>query len=569
MAAEDDRYLIVDRVAETETGEIFACRDEHIGRDVLMKVIDERRAAEGADTRFRAEASVQAQLEHPGIVPVYDVGEDRLGRRYFTMRHIGGVTLDVVLRRLMKHDPDTEKEFTRHRLLAAFAKICLTVDFAHSRGVLHRNLAPANVSFGKFGEVYVLDWAIAKPQTSALVAQTTSTDSVGTPGYMAPEQVLGQRLDARADVFSLGSILYEILALKRLIANPHEFALFAKKKVDIDARPSIRAPDRGISPELDAICVKAVSWDPKERHASARDLHDAVQAYLDGHRDIELRKRIASTHLERAKQAIGSGAEARADAIREVGRAIALVPDDEVAPRLLLQLLTSLPKEVPPEVQKAAAERALLRWRRTARWVALLLVVPWFTLYPLTMLLFGMRDLIVALAVPAAWVVAAAAVLVEDRKRAGAWTPAWAVMFAVATTSLLEGPFLIVPLLAIAAVMGIVITGRNEHRRTVIVLGALAVLVPSLLVVTGLHRVYDFDPDGAMRISGAFGLSLPALFFGVTLAHVVTIAASCQLAARYRDLFERAETENLVFAWQLARVLPPPAMPPDSRVPTR
>src|SRR5688572_3731603 len=103
--SDEDRYLIVERVTETETGEIFACRDEHIGRDVLMKVIDERRAAEGADARFRAEAAVQAQLEHPGIVPVYDIGQDRLGRRYFTMRHVGGVTLDVVLRRLAKHDP--------------------------------------------------------------------------------------------------------------------------------------------------------------------------------------------------------------------------------------------------------------------------------------------------------------------------------------------------------------------------------------------------------------------------------------------------------------------------------
>src|SRR5215213_5713702 len=97
--SDDDRYLVVGRLAQTETGEIFACRDEHVGRDVLMKVIDARRADDGAQARFQAEAAVQAQLEHPGIVPVYDIGEDRLGRRYFTMRHVGGVTLDLVLRR--------------------------------------------------------------------------------------------------------------------------------------------------------------------------------------------------------------------------------------------------------------------------------------------------------------------------------------------------------------------------------------------------------------------------------------------------------------------------------------
>src|SRR5262245_3206725 len=174
--------------------------------------------------RFLREARIQARLEHPAIVPVYELGSDPAGQPFFAMKRLAGVTLAEIVRR-----PDPPP---RQRLLRVFADVCAAVAFAHSRGVVHRDLKPANVMLGDFGEVYVLDWGVARvlderePEGGGGAAIGAATDEIdtldgltrdgvvlGTPGYMAPEQVRGELgLGRPADVYALGAILFELLA---------------------------------------------------------------------------------------------------------------------------------------------------------------------------------------------------------------------------------------------------------------------------------------------------------------------------------------------------------------------
>src|SRR5262249_45364786 len=151
------------------------------------------------------EARVQGQLEHPSIVPVYDlgIGPDRLA--YFTMKRIRGKTLEEILLAQRSGDAEALSAFGRRRLLSAFANVCLPVAFAHARGVLHRDLKPANVMLGEYGELYILDWGLAKVRGTVELMRTEGVETdddpnqktlagsvMGTPGYMAPEQVRGE-----------------------------------------------------------------------------------------------------------------------------------------------------------------------------------------------------------------------------------------------------------------------------------------------------------------------------------------------------------------------------------------
>src|SRR5262245_9400055 len=213
-----DRYHERDLLGRGGMGEVRLCLDRTIGREVALKVI--RQPTGGIDRdlvqRFLREARVQGQLEHPSIVPVHELGTARDGALYFTMKRVRGSTLAEVIE-VMRAGLPMAAAFTRRRLLSAFSTVCLAVDFAHSRGVLHRDLKPGNLMLGDFGEVYVLDWGLAKvrgaedvPATdgdgdgdgddgtagrldSALLggAKTAHGDVMGTPGYMAPEQLRG------------------------------------------------------------------------------------------------------------------------------------------------------------------------------------------------------------------------------------------------------------------------------------------------------------------------------------------------------------------------------------------
>ncbi len=253
------RYLTGEQLGEGGMGVVSACADRRIGREVAMKIVRPGDGSSGdLKARFLREACVQGQLEHPAIVPVYDLGRDPQGTLYFTMKRVRGATFEQIIDALHSGAVEAAKQYSRHKLLSAFASVCHAVDFAHARGVLHRDLKPGNVMLGDYGEVYVLDWGLAKvvgsPDarlSSNPPAIATGSDpgtktalgaTMGTPGYMAPEQVRGETVDARADVYALGAILFELLALQPL--HPHGTAEQAKASTlrGPDARPSARAP---------------------------------------------------------------------------------------------------------------------------------------------------------------------------------------------------------------------------------------------------------------------------------------------------------------------------------------
>lgn len=208
-------------------GEVRLTRDARIGRHVAVKRLLEPLSGEATRRRFLREARIQGQLEHPAVVPVYDLDFDEQGQPFFTMKRVRGQTLSRILELSARGDTETRERFGRRRLLAAFTQACHAVHYAHVRGVVHRDLKPSNIMIGDYGEVYVLDWGVARVDKDASdederlpvvldasMGLTRGGDLVGSLGYMAPEQMQGLTVDGRADVFALGVVLYEILTLR-------------------------------------------------------------------------------------------------------------------------------------------------------------------------------------------------------------------------------------------------------------------------------------------------------------------------------------------------------------------
>src|SRR5574338_576880 len=188
-------------------GEVIVARDRSFGREVALKRMRADKPSPELVARFLREAKIQARLDHPAIAPVHDLGYDSEGLPYFTMKRVGGATLAALL------EARTEKP---QRLLRALVDVGRAVELAHARNIVHRDLKPSNIMLGDYGEVYVLDWGVArvltdtKRTTGPAMAvdpdeQTTSGSILGTPGYMAPEQVKGLEAGTKADVYALGA----------------------------------------------------------------------------------------------------------------------------------------------------------------------------------------------------------------------------------------------------------------------------------------------------------------------------------------------------------------------------
>jgi len=284
------RYEVKERIGRGGMGEVWRVYDRDLRRELAMKVLRSRASDGRRLRRFLHEAQLTARLDHPGIVPVHDLGVDETGRLWFTMPLVRGQTLSGIFERTR-----AERDASgRSRSLEVILKLCDTIAFAHAAGVVHRDLKPSNVMVGRFGEAYVVDWGLAIARGSADSQDATvvpvesggvesAGDVVGTPAYMAPEQAAGEEVGVRADVYSLGAILYELLAGRRPY-QAHEASGFDAVLAAVRAGPPL---DLGhlasdAPAELAAVCRKAMARDLAERYGDCGELAADLRAYLDG-----------------------------------------------------------------------------------------------------------------------------------------------------------------------------------------------------------------------------------------------------------------------------------------------
>ncbi|MFO0845960.1 MAG: serine/threonine-protein kinase [Gemmataceae bacterium] len=331
-----DRYQLFGEIARGGMGAVLRGRDVDLGRDLAVKVLLEKHADRPeVARRFIEEAQVGAQLQHPGVVPVYDIG--RFGDRpFFTMKLVKGQTLAALLGERADVTAD------RPRLLGDFLKVCQAVAYAHAKGVIHRDLKPANVMVGAFGEVQVMDWGLAKVLAEGGVADEeraasrerdrqevgtvirtarsagskggfgTDTEAgslLGTPAYMPPEQANGDvtLLDRRADVFGLGAILCEILTGKPPYLGRSSEEVRRKACNGDQADAMTRLDACGADHELIALTTACLSPEVIDRPKDAQAVADGLTAYLD---------RVQ----ERLRKAELAEAEARARSVEEAKR---------------------------------------------------------------------------------------------------------------------------------------------------------------------------------------------------------------------------------------------------------
>ena len=292
------RFQTLGEIGRGGMGRVLEASDPQLGRTVAVKVlIDPSKISADQLARFAAEARITSQLEHPNIVPVYDMGTTKGGELYFVMKKVEGRSLGEALASLRAGEPEAVRTWTLHRLLTTFISLCNAVAFAHDRGVLHRDLKPDNVMLGRFGEVLLMDWGVARVmgteelirQTGDAAAQMTIPETmdgstIGTPGYMSPEQARGdmEQLDGRSDVWSLGALLYEVLTLSRAYEGRNLFALIFASMSGPPRDPRERAPDRRIPDEIAEVCLQALSQEPADRYPTASALGGAVEDYLEG-----------------------------------------------------------------------------------------------------------------------------------------------------------------------------------------------------------------------------------------------------------------------------------------------
>ncbi|MEO0474608.1 MAG: serine/threonine-protein kinase [Planctomycetota bacterium] len=287
-------------LTEGGTAELQTCLDKNLHRTVVYKTLHEHLQDSELETaRFLREARVTAMIPHPGTVPVYELGRDRSGTLFFTMKKLEGQDLRSILMAISAKNREMIAEYPLAVLVDVLIQACQTVSYAHKEGVIHRDLKPANILVGAFGEVTVLDWGLAKVRgetassavEEAVIKEATGKKAVsleltqpgkryGTPLYMSPEQARGDEgLDERTDVFNLGSVLFEMLTAKNLVWGNDVEEVLQQVLERPTPIPSDVAPDRDIPPELEAICLKALHKDPGDRYPSVNAMVEDLSAY--------------------------------------------------------------------------------------------------------------------------------------------------------------------------------------------------------------------------------------------------------------------------------------------------
>lgn len=288
-------------LTEGGTAVLQTCVDKNLHRVVVYKSLHPHLQQNEIEVRrFLREARVTSMIPHPGTVPVYELGRDRKGGLFFTMKKLSGRDLREILLGLSQEDPKTVADFPLSRLVDVLISACQTMAYAHREGVVHRDLKPANVLVGQFGEVTVLDWGLAKVEgetTTAPEPIATGKEAIrleltrpgsryGTPLYMSPEQARGdQEIDGRSDVFNLCSILFEMLTLQNLVRGNDLTEVLESVLNPKRPRPAEVAPrQRFVPPELEAICLRGLEADPERRYQTVDELATDLIRYRSGER---------------------------------------------------------------------------------------------------------------------------------------------------------------------------------------------------------------------------------------------------------------------------------------------
>ncbi len=582
----DARYVVGDLIGMGGMGDVLRATDAQIGRDVAIKRL--RSATKTSLRRFLREARIQGRLEHPAIVPVHEVAVDATGRPYFVMKRLTGTTLAELLSAKERGEaPSPTEPHTLSRLLRAFSDVCLAVEFAHTRGVIHRDLKPQNIMLGDFGEVYVLDWGVARVigddridsvevagRPSGPIGTTEVGAVLGTVGYMPPEQLRGLPVDRRADVYALGCILFEILTGQPLHPRGEMTAVLE----DYDARASVRAPDREVPPELEELVVHATEREPEARPATARELSDRVQRYLDGDRDVALRRKTAREQLAIARRALSDDddddimttsmlsrkpptEDQRRAAMQAAGRALALDPQSREAQALVGRIMLEPPDVLPREVQADLEAIDHQNLRQQARFVTLAYLA-YLAFVPL-MYWVGATEPwflggVAAIAVMNALLSHRLARRERGLTRSVAVTGLVSNVILIGLLSCMFTPFLVAPGLAAATMLAMAIQVR--YGPVVVIASALTIGVmagsiaqafgawPGMVTATESGALVLHSPAGALDVSRVH------ISHGVYAFALVLVAG---LLVRMLVRSQRAARQAaLVQAWHLGQLVP-------------
>lgn len=305
---EGERYESLKKLGEGGAGEVVLVKDQDIQRVVAMKTVKTSKDRHNL-VRFVEEVRTVGQLEHPNIVPIHDVGVGADGQFYFTMKYIEGETLRDIISELQDGNPAYHAKYTIERRLQIFLEILHAIHFAHDQGYIHRDIKPENVMVGRYGEVMVMDWGIAKKirdtRASVLdtvlarnaeqgqiqdgrVFQTQQGTLIGTPAYMSPEQVKGEvaQLDERTDIFSLSAMLYELLTLHHYLekyGNDAKSLLLGVLMQEPADAEEITSPYQGKVPREHAFFLRqGMQKKPENRFQSVADMIQELQNNMQG-----------------------------------------------------------------------------------------------------------------------------------------------------------------------------------------------------------------------------------------------------------------------------------------------
>lgn len=299
------RYDLAEELGRGSQGRVLHAVDQNLRRSVAMKVMppDSAESPKRAQA-FMEEAIITGGLEHPNIVPAYDLGfTEELGL-YYTMKRLKGRPFSEILDEVAINQGDARTRYTQFKLLLYFVEICRAVAYAHTRGVVHSDIKPANVLIGDFEEVFLVDWGLAQVQGPNGATQARADTLAGTPAYMSPEQLtrsVPQPPDKQGDIWALGVLLYSILT--------HTLPFLQRgttKTIEAIIReplqpPRQRAPELAISPEIEAICMRALQKDPRRRYSSVSGLLLAVNEYIEGTRVRWMRQEHATAALQEGR----------------------------------------------------------------------------------------------------------------------------------------------------------------------------------------------------------------------------------------------------------------------------